>query len=193
MVPRLTPSRKKRGGRRCCRLRPASVGPLRGPDPSGQRTAAVVERPLVLFLFFFFGLVPSIRLVRSFDFGFGWSHAGFSNILTFYETCNIPDWVVKEAGDPETEADKLLDRSPISHVERLEAPILLTHGSNDWRVPPDESRRFVEKAEALGKPVTYVEFEGQGHGIRGFENLVRYYQAVLDFYADVSEGNRAAS
>ena len=118
----------------------------------------------------------------SFPFGFGWSHAGFSNIVSFYESCNIPDWVIKEAGNPETESDKLLDRSPIAHVEKLDSPILLTHGSNDWRVPVTESRTFVEKASALGKPVTYVEFEGQGHGIRGFENMVRYYQAALDFF-----------
>lgn len=119
---------------------------------------------------------------ESFDFGFGWSHAGFSNIIDFYESCNIPDWVVKEAGDPATESDKLLDRSPISHVDLLRAPILLTHGSNDWRVPVTGSREFAEKAQALGRPVTYVEFEGQGHGIRGFENLVRYYQAALTFF-----------
>ena len=127
-----------------------------------------------------------------FDFGFGWSHAGFSNIITFYEACNIPDWVVKEAGDPNTEAEKLLARSPISHVDLLQAPLLLTHGSNDWRVPTDESRTFDAKARELGKPVTYVEFEGQGHGIRGFENLVLWYQTVLTFFETVSEDNVAS-
>jgi dipeptidyl aminopeptidase/acylaminoacyl peptidase len=116
-----------------------------------------------------------------FPLGFGWSHAGFSDILTFYDSCNIPDWVVKEAGDPAKEAEKLRDRSPLSHVERLAAPILLTHGSNDWRVPVTESRRFAARAEELGKPVTFVEFEGQGHGIRGLRNQVRYYQTVMSF------------
>jgi len=116
-----------------------------------------------------------------YDFGFGWSHAGFSNIINFYESCNIPDWVIKEAGDPATESEKLLDRSPISHVELLDAPLLLTHGSNDWRVPVTESRNFHEKAQELGKPTTYVEFEGQGHGVRGFDNLVLYYQEQLNF------------
>jgi len=127
-----------------------------------------------------------------FAFGFGWSHAGFSDILTFYDSCNIPDWVVKEAGDPSKEAAKLRDRSPLYHVERLESPILLTHGSNDWRVPVDESRRFAARARELGKPVVYVEFEGQGHGIRGFENLVRYYQTALTFLENLEEHRRAA-
>ncbi|MFT4705152.1 MAG: dipeptidyl aminopeptidase/acylaminoacyl peptidase [Bradymonadia bacterium] len=118
---------------------------------------------------------------ETFPFGFGLSHAGFSNILTFYESCNIPDWVVLEAGDPTTEAEKLLDRSPISHVDLLQSPILLTHGSNDSRVPVEESRTFASAAEELGRPVTYVEFEGQGHGISGLENTMRYYRAVFAF------------
>lgn len=117
----------------------------------------------------------------SFDFGFGVSHAGFSDITTFYETCNIPDWVVLEAGDPATERDKLLDRSPISHVELLSAPLLLTHGENDWRVPVSESRRFHERAKELGKPVVYVEFAGQGHGVKGLANNLVYYETVLGF------------
>ena len=117
----------------------------------------------------------------SFDFGFGISHAGFSDILTFYESCNIPDWVLLEAGDPGTEREKLMERSPINHVARLRAPLLLTHGKNDWRVPVTESRRFVEKARVLGKPVTYVEFPRQGHGIGGLQNRLEYYQAIFDF------------
>jgi dipeptidyl aminopeptidase/acylaminoacyl peptidase len=118
----------------------------------------------------------------SYPFGFGTSHAGFSNILTFYEECVIPDWVVLEAGNPDTEADKLLDRSPISHVERLNAPLLLTHGTNDMRVPFAESATFAEAAEALDKPVTLVAFEGQGHGISGLDNVLAYYSAVFAFY-----------
>ncbi|MCP4549848.1 MAG: S9 family peptidase [bacterium] len=118
---------------------------------------------------------------ENFDFGFGISHAGFCDITTFYDTCNIPDWVVLEAGDPATEFDKLMERSPISHVERLRAPLLLTHGVNDWRVPISESRRFAEAAKAIGAPVTLVEFPGQGHGISGLANNLNYYQAIVDF------------
>ena len=36
------------------------------------------------------------------------------------------------------------------------------------------------------RPAQLVEFEGQGHGIRGFENQVRYYQEVLSFLESVS-------
>jgi len=122
---------------------------------------------------------------EDYDFGFGMSHAGFSNIVSFYDATNIPDWIVLEAGDPATESEKLLDRSPISHVDLLDSPILLTHGSNDNRVGVTESRSFVEAARRLEKPVTYVEFEGQGHGISGLENQVTYYQTRFDFLESV--------
>jgi hypothetical protein len=122
---------------------------------------------------------------EDYDFGFGMSHAGFSNIVSFYDATNIPDWIVLEAGDPATESEKLLDRSPISHVDLLDSPILLTHGSNDNRVGVTESRAFVEAGRQLEKPITYVEFEGQGHGISGLENQVNYYQARFDFLEGV--------
>lgn len=122
---------------------------------------------------------------EQFDFGYGWSHAGFSDIISFHAKCNIPDWVIKEAGDPVRERAKLVDRSPLTHVELLRAPILLTHGANDWRVPVTESQRFVERARQLDRPVTYLEFVGQGHGIQGFKNLVSYYRGVFEFLEDV--------
>ncbi len=116
-----------------------------------------------------------------YQFGFGISHAGISDLLHFYNTSNIPDWLVLLAGDPETEQDRLRDRSPLHHVQRLQSPLLLTHGSNDSRVPVDESRRFAEAAQAYGLPVVYEEFEGQGHGIDGLANRMRYYRAIFDF------------
>lgn len=120
-------------------------------------------------------------------FGFGVAEAGFSDIVAFHDATNIPDWVVLEAGDPSVPKDlaKLKDRSPLSHVDRLEAPLLLIHGSNDWRVPVDGSRAFAAAAKAAGKDVTYLEVEGQGHHIEGQERIVAAWQARLDFIESV--------
>ncbi len=131
----------------------------------------------------------------SYAFGFGLAHAGFSNIKSFYDATNIPDWVVLESGDPRKpdELARMLDRSPLSHVDRLAAPLLVTHGSNDWRVPVQESRQFVDKAKALQRPVTYVEFPGQGHHIEGVERVAQLYQARFDFLSGVATEASAAS
>lgn len=120
---------------------------------------------------------------ESYAFGFGMSHAGFSDIKSFHDKCNIPDWVVLESGDPNKPDDlaRMRDRSPLTHVELLKSPLLLTHGSNDWRVPVGESRAFHDKAKSLARPVTYAEFEGQGHAIEGLTLQTRLYQTRFDF------------
>ena len=47
------------------------------------------------------------------------------------------------------------------------------------------SRQFVAAAKKLDKPVTYVEFEGQGHGVTGLRNNVTYFQTRFDFLTEV--------
>ena len=70
----------------------------------------------------------------SFPFGFGVAVAGFSDIIYEHYHTNIPDWDYLEAGDPVTERDKLMDRSPINHVDKISGPLLLIHGDHDDRV-----------------------------------------------------------
>ena len=128
----------------------------------------------------------------SYPFAFGIAHAGFSDIVSFYEDCNIPDWVILEAGDPATEADKLHDRSPLSHVEQLNAPLLLTHGTNDSRVPYQESQQMADRCAELGRPCTVVAFEGQGHHIRGVPNQQRLWQERMAFLESVLSAEQVA-
>lgn len=121
-----------------------------------------------------------------FRFGFGISDYGISDIISAYEEGNIQGWYVKlTGGDPTRDAAKWRDRSPITHVAKLNVPLLLTHGDTDSRVPVAESRRFVEAAKALGKDVTYVELEGQGHGYKGVEANTKYFRAVLQFLGEL--------
>jgi dipeptidyl aminopeptidase/acylaminoacyl peptidase len=116
-----------------------------------------------------------------FPWGFGVSHAGFSDIIDFYNTCNIPDWVTLEAGDPVTEAEKLKDRSPLYHAEKAMGPLLLTHGTNDNRVPIKGSRDMNDSLLYYGKEVTLIEFPEQGHSIQGLDNQRYFYQVWLEF------------
>jgi dipeptidyl aminopeptidase/acylaminoacyl peptidase len=121
----------------------------------------------------------------SFDWGFGMSHAGFSDIISFYDFCNIPDWVILEAGDPATEAEKLNDRSPIYHADKMKGKLLLTHGENDSRVPIEGSQRFADSLKKYGKDVKFVIFEGQGHSNKGLQNNLKFYKTWFDFLDDI--------
>ena len=119
----------------------------------------------------------------SFPFGFGVAVAGFSDIIYEHYHTNIPDWDYLEAGDPVTEKEKLMDRSPINHVDKISGPLLLIHGDHDDRVDIGGSQMLYDALKAQGSPVEFVIMEGQGHGYKGLDNQMRYYRSILDFIA----------
>ena len=85
---------------------------------------------------------------------------------------------------PETR-DLWLERSPILHVERISAPMLILQGLDDKVVPPSQAEQIVAALTAKGIPHAYLAFEGEGHGFRKAENIRRSYEAELSFYGQV--------
>ncbi|MGE5176576.1 MAG: alpha/beta hydrolase family protein [Hyphomicrobiales bacterium] len=64
---------------------------------------------------------------------------------------------------PETEA-RWRERSPLTHVARVRAPLLLFHGVDDKAVPIEQSDVFAAAIRAQGGDVELVRYEGEGHG-----------------------------
>jgi dipeptidyl aminopeptidase/acylaminoacyl peptidase len=78
-------------------------------------------------------------------------------------------------------ADLYRARSPVYHAEQVNVPVLLLQGAADPVVPAEQARGMAQRLQELGKPVTVIEFAGEGHGFRRAENLVRAYHAELEF------------
>ena len=76
-------------------------------------------------------------------------------------------------------------RAPIRHLEGFKAALITFQGSEDKVVPPDQSRAIVAALKAKGVPVAYIEFEGEQHGFRKAENIVRSLESELAFYGRV--------
>ena len=87
-------------------------------------------------------------------------------------------------GNPETEADFLIERSPRTFVKSISCPLLVVQGKNDPRVLEIESRELVETLRGMGKDVDYLMFEDEGHDVLKFENRVRCYNAITDFFVE---------
>ncbi len=81
--------------------------------------------------------------------------------------------------------DLYLERSPIHHTGRLNCPLILFQGLDDKVVPPEQSEAMYQAVRAKGLPVAYLAFEGEGHGFRQAENIVRAAEAELYFYSRV--------
>jgi dipeptidyl aminopeptidase/acylaminoacyl peptidase len=73
-------------------------------------------------------------------------------------------------GDPATETEFLLSRSPITYIKNLKCPILIIQGANDPRVVKNESDQIVETLRQMNREVEYLVFEDEGHGFTKRKN-----------------------
>ena len=81
--------------------------------------------------------------------------------------------------------DLYQERSPINHLEKFGAPLLLLQGLDDPVVPPNQSQLIFDALKSRGIPTAYLAFEGESHGFRKAENQVRALEAELYFYSRV--------
>ena len=108
------------------------------------------------------------------------------DLLTFSERIP-PTWKPYFAialGDPATEDGRkfLVERSPRTYIDQVTCPMLVIQGKNDPRVVEQESRDLVEYLRGQGKTIEYLMFENEGHDVLKYENRVRCYNAITDFF-----------
>ncbi|GJF24430.1 MULTISPECIES: prolyl oligopeptidase family serine peptidase [Streptomyces] len=81
--------------------------------------------------------------------------------------------------------DRYAERSPVEHADRVTAPFLLLQGLDDVICPPVQCERFLARMAGRGVPHAYIAFEGEGHGFRRAETMVRALESELSLYAQV--------
>ena len=113
---------------------------------------------------------------------------GPSNIKTLIESIP-PYWAPMVAqfhtrvGNPETDADFLWERSPLSKVDQIRIPMLIAQGANDPRVKEAESEQIVEAMREKGIDHEYLLFPDEGHGFAKPENRLKFYAHAEQFLA----------
>ncbi|MCD9877137.1 prolyl oligopeptidase family serine peptidase [Streptomyces guryensis] len=75
------------------------------------------------------------------------------------------------------------ERSPAEHADRITAPFLLLQGVDDVICPPAQCERFLARMEGRQVPHAYIAFEGEGHGFRRAETMIRVLESELSLYA----------
>ncbi|MFF5489699.1 prolyl oligopeptidase family serine peptidase [Streptomyces virginiae] len=91
------------------------------------------------------------------------------------------------AGPPQTLAVINRDRSPVARADAITAPFVLLQGLEDPICPPAQAERLLDALQGRPEPVphAYVTFEGEGHGFRRADTMVRALEAELSLYAQV--------
>ncbi len=87
-------------------------------------------------------------------------------------------------GDPDDPEDRkqLQQMSPKTYLDQLACPMLVIQGANDPRVVVQESRDLVADLSAKGKDIDILVFEDEGHDVLKYENRVRCYNAITEFF-----------
>ncbi len=75
--------------------------------------------------------------------------------------------------------------SPVNHVEKITAPVLLIHGEHDRQVDIKHSEQMFEALKNKGKVVEFIELPNEDHYLTNSENRVKTFKtmdAFLDKY-----------
>lgn len=111
---------------------------------------------------------------------------GISNFVTFLENTNPyrVDQRRPEYGDERDPAMRsfLTSISPLTHVERIQRPLLVVQGANDPRVPRTEAEQILKAVRANGQTAWYLLAQDEGHGFRKKANRDRMAEAVIQFF-----------
>ncbi|MDG9717749.1 prolyl oligopeptidase family serine peptidase [Streptomyces sp. DH24] len=114
-----------------------------------------------------------------------------------YPVLDLTGWSTGETHDFESQyletlvgpyaevPERYEQRSPATHADRVTAPFLLLQGLDDVICPPAQCERFLARMRGRGVPHAYLTFEGEGHGFRRADTLVRALEAELSLYAQV--------
>jgi dipeptidyl aminopeptidase/acylaminoacyl peptidase len=110
---------------------------------------------------------------------------GIANWVTFLE--NTGPWRrahrEMEYGSLDQDRAFLESISPIHHVDRIQAPLLIVHGANDPRVPVGEADQIVERLRVRGHPVEVLRYPDEGHKISKLGNRVDSFTKMAEFLA----------
>ncbi len=83
-------------------------------------------------------------------------------------------------GTPKEKRELYVERSPITYIKNLKAPLLIIHGKNDTRCPFKPVKEFYDAARCMGKEIFLYSTEDEGHGSMKLSNTIN------DIYQEAS-------
>ena len=139
----------------------------------------------------------------------GWSYGGYASLagvalspetfacaVSMYGITDLPafletdfantDWWHLAVGDlaEKGERKRLAKESPLQQAKQIEAPVLLTTGSLDRRVPQEQVDRMAERLDQLDKEVIYFYYPEEGHDYRDPNSWISFWAVTEQFLRD---------
>lgn len=120
-------------------------------------------------------------------FATGASYYGLAELETFVQdTHKFESRYLDYLIGPYPEQQALyFERSPVNFAGHLNTPVILLQGLEDKIVPASQAEIMIEALDKKGLPYAYLAFEGEQHGFRKAENIIRSAEAELYFYGRI--------
>jgi len=110
--------------------------------------------------------------------------AGVTDYAMYYSDPYHGDWTASRIGTPEQNPQIYANASPLSHIDRLERPLLVLHGTADVNVPFLESVWLMDEAlkKHKGDLVSFMIYPGEFHYFTREHVLRDAWHRVDDFF-----------
>ncbi len=120
------------------------------------------------------------------------SRAGVSDLLKslasdrreYGSDSGVYEYWLKSIGDPKEDRERLEQRSPARHADKITIPVLLVHGTKDVIVPLEQSKLMHKALKKASKPVDYLEIEDARHSGWNREDTTTYWKRLEAFLAE---------
>ncbi|WP_180237204.1 alpha/beta hydrolase family protein [Lacimicrobium alkaliphilum] len=74
--------------------------------------------------------------------------------------------------------------SPINHVDKIKARVMLIHGAQDKRTPEVSAQKLQDKLKQAGNAPVYLRFRQSGHGVYDETSRSELYEGLLAFLGE---------
>ncbi|MCF7884862.1 MAG: prolyl oligopeptidase family serine peptidase [Candidatus Marinimicrobia bacterium] len=131
------------------------------------------------------GFTTEELITRTDMFSAAVSHAGISSIPGYW---GEGYWgyeygaVANATKYPWRDTDFFIDNSAYFDAEKIETPLLLTHGTDDHNVPPGQSIQLYTALKILGKEVELIECTDQRHWIMEPKQREKWTKSIVAWF-----------
>lgn len=127
--------------------------------------------------------------------------AGVSNLVQGFnldivrDGSNEQDYYMTNQGrlgtDPASNTEMYISESPVFNAKSMNTPLLLFHGTDDKVVQWEHSYGFYSILRYLKKPVVFLSYRGEGHGLRKESNRRDFQRRLKEFFDHYLKGDKA--
>jgi dipeptidyl aminopeptidase/acylaminoacyl peptidase len=131
------------------------------------------------------GFMTMLLLTRTDIFSAAISHAGISNIASYWGE-GFWGYLYSASASansfPWNNHELYIGQSPLYDADKVNTPLLLLHGADDTNVPLGESLQMYTALKLLGRPVELIEVEGQDHHILNYKKRLAWQKTIFAWF-----------